>query len=173
MGLLCYKLVKSSIHEGCLCHQPLSKGTQRALSPYKAQETQHSYPTKLGCKSQPQLTNPSHENPKQLHTLLVLATLIPPPPLHFQITKDFPKTGKAFSVIAEASAIPMHLQELTSEIFKYVQLSSFHTCSLFYLPTNECWIVLSHPQMPYYSSILPLGLVNGAPCALIAKTKSN
>ena len=33
--------------------------------------------------------------------------------------------------------------------------------------------ILSHPQMSYYSSILPLVLVNGTPRALIAKTKSN
>ena len=37
-----------------------------------------------------------------------------------------------------------------------------------------CWIVsIPHPQLPYYSSILPSVFVNGAPCALIAKTKSN
>jgi hypothetical protein len=38
---------------------------------------------------------------------------------------------------------------------------------------NECWVVfLSHPQMPYYSPILPsVFFVNGALCALIAKTK--
>ena len=33
---------------------------------------------------------------------------------------------------------------------------------------------LSHPQMPYYSSILPwFFFVKGAPCALRAKTKRN
>ena len=32
---------------------------------------------------------------------------------------------------------------------------------------------LSHPQIPRYSSILASVLVNGAPRALIAKTKSN
>jgi hypothetical protein len=30
---------------------------------------------------------------------------------------------------------------------------------------------LSHPQMPYYSPILPSVFVNGAPRALVAKTK--
>ena len=30
---------------------------------------------------------------------------------------------------------------------------------------------LSHPQMSYYSSILPSVVVNGAPRALITKTK--
>ena len=33
--------------------------------------------------------------------------------------------------------------------------------------------LLSHPQMPYHSSILPPDFVNEAPPALIAKTKSN
>ena len=32
-------------------------------------------------------------------------------------------------------------------------------------------IFLSHPQIPYYSSILPSVFVNEAPRALVAKTK--
>ena len=37
---------------------------------------------------------------------------------------------------------------------------------------NVGWF-LSHPQMPYHSSIFPSVFVNGAPRALIAKTISN
>ena len=32
---------------------------------------------------------------------------------------------------------------------------------------------LCHPQMPYFSFILPSVIVNEVPCGLIAKTKSN
>ena len=48
------------------------------------------------------------------------------------------------------------------------KLSSFHTCSLLYLPSNECWIVLVPSP-----NALPSVFVDGAPHALIAKTKSN
>ena len=69
----------------------------------------------------------------------------------------------------------MHLQELALEIFGVgFKLSSFHTCSLFYLPSNEmldsfCRIPKCLTTHLSYHRFF----VNGVLRALIAKTKSN
>jgi hypothetical protein len=42
---------------------------------------------------------------------------------------------------------------------------------MFIVLSTKQWMFLPHPQIPYYSPILPSVFVNGAPRALIAKTK--
>ena len=49
-------------------------------------------------------------------------------------------------------------------------ISSFQTCSFFYLPSND---MLKQSQTPYHLSTLPLVFVNEAPHGLIAKRNSN
>jgi hypothetical protein len=42
---------------------------------------------------------------------------------------------------------------------------------LFYLPSNECWVVFVPSPNALLLTYLTIGFVNGAPRALIAKTK--
>jgi hypothetical protein len=79
------------------------------------------------------------------------------------------KLGKALLVIVEASSYP---NALTRIHYRDFQVGSFHTCSLFYLPSNECWIVLvPSPSALLLVYLLPSVFVNEAPSALVAKTK--
>ena len=56
-------------------------------------------------------------------------------------------------------------------------MSSFHTWSLFYLPSDTCWIVsVPSPNVALLLIYLTIGyflLVHEAPRALVAKTKRN
>ena len=68
----------------------------------------------------------------------------------------------------------MRLQEFALEVSSGLKLSNFHIYPLFYLPSNDMLDTFKKQgQMPYYSPTLPSVLIDEAPCALIAKTKSN
>ena len=70
-------------------------------------------------------------------------------------------------------AILMHLQD-APQIFKQVLVKQLsHMVIVFIYQAMNVGQFLSHPQMPYYSSILPSVFVDEAPRVLIAETKSN
>ena len=69
----------------------------------------------------------------------------------------------------------MHPQELALEIVEQVSIQQFSHIFFMVLFTTQRHVgyFMSHPQMPYYSSILPSVIVNRAPHTLLAKIKSN
>ena len=96
------------------------------------------------------------------------AQLMPPPHLNLPNNRSLSqKPGKALSFIVEVSNYP-NAPTRTCSGDCWVGLR-FHTWSLFYLPSNECWIVF----VPCPNALLFIYLTITTSCVLTDNTKSN